>query len=159
MPRSPRRRIRLVTVIGGLRFCRARLGSQHLRQFSTSNGYQDHTVLPYALASLVWRDDNRSRQAALQSIFTHDDAASTASRPNVRDDGQRPFFSGQDGAAYSFDLPDAPSEIFLQGSLDRANHVDPTEEIVALEQSRRSRFDGHLALTAQARELVVRVVG
>jgi hypothetical protein len=123
MPRSPRRRIRLVTVIGGLRFCRARF---------------------------VWRDDNRSRQAALQSIFTHDDAASTASRPNVRDDGQRPFFSGQDGAAYSFDLPDAPSEIFLQGSLDRANHVDPTEEIVALEQSRRSRFDGHLALTAQA---------
>jgi hypothetical protein len=87
---------------------------------------------------------------ALRSIFTHDAAASTASRPNVRDDGQRPFFSGRDGEAYSFDLPDAPSEIFLQGSLDRANHVDPTEEIVALEQSRRSRFDGHLALTAQA---------
>ena len=27
---------------------RARLGSQHLRQFSTSNGCQDHTVLPSA---------------------------------------------------------------------------------------------------------------
>jgi hypothetical protein len=95
---------------------------------------------------------------ALRSIFTHDAAASTASRPNVRDDGQRPF-SGQDDAAYSFDLPDAPSEIFLQGRLDRANHVDPAQQIDALEQSRRSRFDGHLALTAQARELVVRVVG
>jgi hypothetical protein len=66
---------------------------------------------------------------------------------------------GQDGAAYSFDLPDTPSEIFLQGSLDRANHVDPAQQIDALEQSCRSRFDGHLALTAQGRELVVRVVG
>jgi hypothetical protein len=28
---------------------------------------------------------------ALRSIFTHDAAASTASRPNVRDDGQRPL--------------------------------------------------------------------
>jgi hypothetical protein len=45
-------------------------------------------------------------------------AASTASHPNVRDDGQRPS-SGQDGGAYSFDLPDGESEIFLQRGLDR----------------------------------------
>src|SRR6476620_11213160 len=50
---SPRRRIRLVTVAGGLRFCRTRLGSQNLRQLDTSNGCQDHTVLPYASASFV----------------------------------------------------------------------------------------------------------
>jgi hypothetical protein len=90
MPRSPRRRIRLVTVIGELAARLRPVGPTCLRRFSTSNGCQDHTVLPYALASLVWHDDDRSRQAALQSIFTHDATASTASRPSVRDDGQRP---------------------------------------------------------------------
>src|SRR6476660_2115291 len=30
-----------------------RLGSQHLRQLDTSDGCQDHTVLPYASASFV----------------------------------------------------------------------------------------------------------
>src|SRR5258705_7816490 len=44
----PGERIRLVTVIGGLRFCQARLGPTRLRKFSTSNGCQDHTALPYA---------------------------------------------------------------------------------------------------------------
>jgi hypothetical protein len=37
--------------------------------------------------------------------------------------------SEQDGAAYSFDLPDARSDIFLQPGLDRANHVDLAQEI------------------------------
>jgi hypothetical protein len=32
-------------------------------------------------------------------------------------------------AAYSFDLPDGRSGIFLQPGLDRANHVDPAQEI------------------------------
>jgi hypothetical protein len=48
IPCSPRRRIRLVTVIGGLKVLRARLGSQHLRRLDTSNGCQDHTALLYA---------------------------------------------------------------------------------------------------------------
>jgi len=47
IPRSPRRRIRLVTVIGELTALRARLGSQHLRRLDTSNGCQDHTALLY----------------------------------------------------------------------------------------------------------------
>jgi hypothetical protein len=61
-------------------------------------------------------------------------AASTASCPNVRDDGQRPS-SGQDGGAYSFDLPDGESEIFLQRGLDRkllicpsGNFLEPLQE-------------------------------
>src|SRR4051812_43335498 len=45
IPRSPRRRIRLATVIGGLKVLRARLGSQHLRRLDTSNGCQDHTSI------------------------------------------------------------------------------------------------------------------
>ena len=47
-PRSPRRRIRLVTVIGGLAAVRARSGPQNLRRLDTSNGCQDHTASPYA---------------------------------------------------------------------------------------------------------------
>jgi hypothetical protein len=38
-----------------IKVLRARLGSQHLRRFDTSNGCQDHTVLPYASAPFVWR--------------------------------------------------------------------------------------------------------
>jgi hypothetical protein len=101
MPCSPRRRIRLVTVIGGLRFCRARLGSQHLRRFDTSNGCQDHTVLPYAATRLRQKAspgfgvvrlarDGRSRETRPAISFAPDAAASTASHPNVRDDGRRP---------------------------------------------------------------------
>ena len=67
--RSPRRRIRLVTVIGGLATRPCPVGPTCLRKFSTSNGCQDHTVLPYALASLVWRDDDRSREARPATAF------------------------------------------------------------------------------------------
>ena len=52
---SPRRRIRLVTVIGGLKVLRTRLDSKKLRRLDTSNGCQNHTLLPYASASFVWR--------------------------------------------------------------------------------------------------------
>ena len=48
MPCSPRRRIRLASVVGELAAHRARSGSTRLRQLDTSNGCQDHTVLPYA---------------------------------------------------------------------------------------------------------------
>jgi hypothetical protein len=87
---SPRRRIRLVTVAGGLRFCRTRLGSQNLRQLDTSNGCQDHTVLPYASASFVCVPLIAHGRTALRSPCARNAAASTATRPNVRDHGQRP---------------------------------------------------------------------
>src|SRR5258708_13783811 len=54
IPCSPRRRIRLVTVADGLKDCLNPVGSTPLRQLDTSNGGQNHTVLPYA-ASLVVR--------------------------------------------------------------------------------------------------------
>ena len=53
MPRSPRRRIRLVTVASELAARVARSGFANLRQLDTSNGCQDHTVLPYASAPYV----------------------------------------------------------------------------------------------------------
>src|SRR5882672_7203002 len=50
---SPRRRIRLVTVIGELTAYPRPVGPTRLRQLDTSNGCQDHTFLPYAAASFV----------------------------------------------------------------------------------------------------------
>ena len=97
---------------------KTRSGFENLRRLDTSHGRQDHTVLPYA-ASLA-KDINqpsacrpkflaeafkrrssaryvRSRITALRTSFAPDAAASTATRPNVRDDGQRP--SSRDGMA------------------------------------------------------------
>jgi hypothetical protein len=48
MARSPRRRIRLVTVASGLKVLSTPVGSKNLRRLDTSNGCQDHTLLPYA---------------------------------------------------------------------------------------------------------------
>ncbi len=83
MPRSPRRRIRLVTVVGGFQrllqpgrvwICHRRLG--------TSNGCQDHTVLPYATTSFVLRACNRSRGSTRPATAIRADAlASTTSHP------------------------------------------------------------------------------
>ena len=56
-------------------------------RLSTSNGRQDHTVLPYAASPVV-----RTLCSLRPTITTTRPTlpASTASRPNVRDDGQRP---------------------------------------------------------------------
>jgi len=62
MPCSPRRRIRLVTVAHGLAVRIVRLDYSNLRQLDTSNGCQDHTVLPYASASFVCASVDRSRE-------------------------------------------------------------------------------------------------
>ncbi len=52
---SPRRRIRLVTVICGLKVCPSPVGPTRLRKFSTSNGCQNHTALPSAKSAVRLR--------------------------------------------------------------------------------------------------------
>src|SRR3982075_1059862 len=79
MPCSPRRRIRLVTVAAGLMALPIRSDRNRHRQLDTSNGCQDHTVLPYALAPFVLRAVARSRKTALRTHLRADAAASTAS--------------------------------------------------------------------------------
>src|ERR1700674_1538522 len=100
--RSPRRRIRLVTVIGELTAYPRPVGPTRLRQLDTSNGCRNHTTSPYAATSFVCAPFDRSRvwlnpKPALQFTCAPNAAASTASHPNVRDDGQRPFLG--DGMA------------------------------------------------------------
>src|SRR6266700_1908091 len=63
MPCSPRRRIRLVTVAAGLLADMIRLDRYSHRQLDTSNGCQDHTVLPYANSAV--RPERRSSLTSL----------------------------------------------------------------------------------------------
>src|ERR1700736_3696983 len=84
--RSPRRRIRLVTVIGELTEYPRPVGPTLLRRLDTSNGCQNHTVLPYATTPFVCAPFDRSRvwlnpQPALQFTCSPDAAASTTSHP------------------------------------------------------------------------------
>ena len=62
MPRSPWRRIRRASIAAGLMAKSIRLDRIRHRKLDTSHGCQDHTVLPYASASYVLRDVNRSVQ-------------------------------------------------------------------------------------------------
>jgi hypothetical protein len=83
IPCSPRRRIRLVTVIRGLRFCRSPVGPTSLREFNTSNGCQNHTASPSAKsADHPARQLNRSRGSSrpATAIARLTLFASTASR-------------------------------------------------------------------------------
>jgi hypothetical protein len=70
MPRSPRRRIPLASVIGELTASRTRSGELRLRRLDASHGRQDHTVLPYASASFVCRAADRSRAKARPAILS-----------------------------------------------------------------------------------------
>jgi hypothetical protein len=92
---------------------------ENLRRLDTSNGCQDHTVLPYATASFVCMKDDRSRETRPAIPFHADAAASTATRPNVRDDGQRPSLRDRMARACRDDLPDKQSGIFFARGLDR----------------------------------------
>jgi hypothetical protein len=84
--RSPRRRIRLVTVVGELAASPRPVGPACLRQLDTSNGCQNHTTSPYATTPFVCAPFDRSRvwlnpKPALQFTCAPDAAACTASRP------------------------------------------------------------------------------
>ena len=161
MPSSPWRRIPLASIPDELTVRIARLSFANLRQLDTSHGCQDHTVLPYAassakpssqpvqptklLAKAFKRRSSahgvRSRITALRTPLAPDAAASTATRPNVRDDGQRPSSLGRDGASCRGDLRSRRSGIFLRARLDRANQIEVAGENRALAQRRTYDFD------------------
>jgi len=119
MPCSPRRRIRLASVVGGLR-----LIEPGWVDFASA----DLTPATGARTTRFCRTKQRRRQRAGRSLtevfrpanpFTPDAAASTAPRPNVRDDGQRP--SGRDGMARDVPLicPSGKAKYFLFWGLTR----------------------------------------
>ena len=103
----------LVTVAGGIASA----------DLTPTSRRQDHTASPYASASFVSRA-----------------AASTASRPYVRDDGQRPS-SGRDGGSCKSDLGLWRSGIFLLTGLDRKITGQPVGQI-----SKRARMTAKSAV-------------
>jgi len=76
-----------------------KLASQGLDASVGASGPHDFAVRKHTLSSVAW-------------------FASTASRPNVRDDGQRPS-AGQDGASFKSDLGELRRKIFLNTGLDK----------------------------------------
>jgi hypothetical protein len=78
----------------GLRFSHCPVGPKKPPQDLTpASGRQDHTILPSATTSLVrvLVIAHEFKELALQSRRTLNAAASTASRPNVRDDHDTPL--------------------------------------------------------------------
>ena len=136
IPRSPRRRIRLVTVVGELTEYPRPVGPTLLRRLDTSNGCQNHTVLPYATTPFVCAPFDRSRvwlnpKPALQFTCALNAAASTASHPNVRDDGQRPFLRDRMAGLLKVICPTAkakfcPSGYFVAGAAQQVRCGVPT---------------------------------
>src|SRR6202011_6275367 len=116
---SPRRRIRLVTVVRGLGQRRTRSGRSCLRELDTSNGLQDHTALPSASAPFVSAPFDRSRvwlnpKPALQFTCSPDAAASPASRPASLTIRIRPSV-GRDGEVYIPESGQRKEGYFLTG--------------------------------------------
>jgi hypothetical protein len=110
MARSPRRRIRLVTVAGGLRCNEIPVGLAHLRRLDTSNGCRNHTLLPYASTPFVCMLVTTHRQSPpCDSIFMRDAAASTTSHPAFVTIMIRPS-SGETGGVRPLICPTAPAK-------------------------------------------------
>jgi len=96
MPRSPWRRIRLASIAAGLMAQSIRLDRIRHRQLDTSHGCQDHTVLPYASASYVQRDVNRSRVCPALQPPSAPTPRVHRIPPRVRDDRDTPLLSRRD---------------------------------------------------------------
>jgi hypothetical protein len=115
----PGERIRLVTVAAGLIARRIRLDRFRHRQLGTSNGCQDHTVLPYATTPIVLRagssltdlsppcDSGRARRRRVHHI-----------PPRVRDDRDTPLVGDETAGVLEMICPTAKAKYFCKGGLD-----------------------------------------
>ena len=133
IPRSPRRRIRLVTVIGGLTILRepgrARKTSADLTPATGARTTRLHRTLQRCSSVRLDRSQAEARPAIRHAP---DAAASTASRPNVRDDGQRPSFGTGRLKSVAVICPTGQAKFFCEGE-------DWTTQI-SLNRLTKSRF-------------------
>src|ERR1700730_9261496 len=126
--RSPRRRIRLVTVIGELTAYPHPVGPTRLRQLDTSNGCRNHTTSPYASAPFVCAPFDRSRvwlnpKPALQFTCSPDAAASTASNPASVTIAIRPSVGSDGGIPKAVSSKPARGIFSAEGLDKRAGRV------------------------------------
>ena len=89
-----------------------------LKAREISNANDDTSPLIDLLTCIVCNATMKIAKTALRSPHAPDAAASTATCPNVRDDGRRPS-GGTGWREFTFDLPDGLSGIFLRNRLDR----------------------------------------
>ena len=110
------------------------MGSQNLRRLDTSNGCQDHTALPSALAPFVCAPQIAHEvQLALRLPMRARRCRVHRIPPQRRDDGQRPS-SERDGGRYSFDLGERRRRIFFKRRLDTMVDKLPVGQIRTLGQ-------------------------
>ena len=89
------------------------------------------SLLPKNLTPASRRQDHTTSPSATSALSSLAPRASTASRPNVRDDGQRPS-PGTGWPGYESDLDRVRTEIFLQRELDRPLAKQPPDLPVGL---------------------------
>ena len=118
MPCSPRRRIRLVTVVSGLMARLSPVGPTCLRGLGASNGRQDHTVLPYASAPFVLHALIAHERFALRSPCAPTLPRPPHPLPRFVTIAIRPSCRERMGRTDSADLPDELSGIFFRKWLD-----------------------------------------
>src|ERR1700736_4129545 len=104
-----------------------RSGRHATADLTPASRRQDHTTSPSAATPFVSAPIDRSRETRPAMTCVPDAAASTASRPYVRDDGQRP--SDWDGMAAAIGL------IWVKREMDSFCEQDWTGQIALI------RFD------------------
>jgi hypothetical protein len=142
MPRSPWRRIRLVSIAAGLMAQSIRLDRSRHRQLGTSHGCRDHTVLPYASAPYVLRAVSAHRMDLPCGHSSRRRHRVHRIPPRVRDDRDTPLLSRRDSGEIATDLGAMRSGKFLQGRLDDPNQIEVVQKI---------RFYAHCFSSAIAR--------
>jgi hypothetical protein len=85
-------------------------------------------ILPANLTPASGRQ-NHTPSPSAREPFVKGTVASTASRPYVRDDRERPSVWDGIARAGSADLPDGGSGIFFARGLDRANQIEMVQQI------------------------------
>jgi hypothetical protein len=104
--------------------CPSPVGLTRLCRLGTSNGCQNHTVLPYAKASFVCAPFAAHRSFAnppCDHIARLTPPRPPHPIPTFGDDGQRPFLRGQDGMTPRSDLPDGERKILPDGLICRSH--------------------------------------
>src|SRR5713101_8603796 len=132
-------------------FCLSPVGPTQLRVLDASvgaSGPYDFAVREQHLSSACLAIAHGFKEPALRSHRAQNAAASTASRPYVRDDRETPLCVGRDAQSSRRDLGGAKTEIFLQRGLDTPVNKPPDgqttglrrEQIPRVSRARRSTF-------------------
>jgi len=112
-------------------FCLSPVGPTQLRELDASVGPSGPH--DFAVRESVSRpravDRSQAFRPVLRSHRAQNAAASTASRPYVRDDRETPLCVGRDGQSSRCDLGGTKTGIFLHGGLDCPNQIEKSQQI------------------------------